>query len=244
MRPQAKIHGLIAVLLLSLAVAVSLWPAGRGAHASELPSLYVFVNSAEKPHAMQKTLEAKMTGVEVTVFGRFRDFESALAERRPDAVVALRPVLDELGLPVSMQGITTQGAAEPYALLSVGIPLPAASAQDKTIGTVDLLGRTKMKDFIAKIMNLGAAPKVKLVTKTEDLLPLLQFQAADAVILPVRHISTLVGRSELPLVHTILPHKVGLVAAAALSSRGQSVLATIKSLDAKTTSAMGAELWQ
>lgn len=210
--------------------------------AAELPRLYVFVNSVDKPRALQRRLETRMPRVDVTVFGRYRDFESALAEIPPDAVIASRLVLDELGFSPALQGTIGSDIEEPYALLSIARAV--APQNVRTVGSVDLLGRARMKRFVAETMNTGSPPKVKLVTKTEDLLPLLQFGVADAVLLPVRHVGAIVRRSELTLVSKVLPTKVGVVAAAGLSAEGAAILDIVRSLDASTSKAMGAEQWQ
>jgi hypothetical protein len=215
---------------------------GGAALASRTLRLYVFVSSTDKPHALEERLQEALRGVEVTVFGRYRDFELALTEAPPDAVVSLRVVLDELGLPASLQGVTGARTDEPYVLLSVDHAVRPDDVQ--SVGSVDLLGRSRMKTFVADVLGRGTAPKVKLVTKTEDLLPLLQFGVTEAVLLPQRHTASVLSRSELNLVSVLLPTKVGLVAASAVSTDGHTVMTIIKSLDMETSKALGAEAWQ
>lgn len=230
--------GVLGIVVVALAPG----PPESEARAAGMPRLYVFVNSTEKPRAMQERLQAKMPRVAVTVFGRHRDFEDALTESPPDAVVALRPALEELGLTVSLQGVTDAHTEETYVLLSVDKAVRPEHAE--TVGSVDLLGRSRMKAFVTNVLKVSAAPKLKLVSKTEDLLPLLQFGVTDAVLLPQRHTQAVMLRSELRLVSTPLPTKVGLTAVAALSANGIAVVRIIESLDTETSVSMGAESWQ
>lgn len=213
------------------------------AFADEAPRLYVFVNSTEKPRTLQKKLEDGLPGVSVTVFGRFRDFETAIEDSRPDAVLALQPVLTEIGMKPSLQGTFQSSPSESYALLSIGTAVTPSATANLTIGSVDILGRTKMKTFVGKLLGTRS-PKVKLVTKVEDLLPLLQFEQADVVLLPERQTGLLTGRSELNLKVTILPTKVNLVAAASVTAKGQTVLAHVKTLERSVSLDMGVDSWQ
>lgn len=217
---------------------------GATAQADEPSRLYVFINSGVKPHALQKELEDHMAGVSVTVFGRFRDFQTASIEETPDAVLATGPVLDELGFARSLQGFAGSSADEPYVLVAIGQALTPAAAAGFTIGSVDLLGRTKMRTFVAKLLNVDTSVKLKLVTKTEDLLPLLQFSAAQAVILPERERAAFIARSELDLRSTVLPTRVGLPAASAITIAGTKILTAIKGLDRSTMSQLGVESWR
>lgn len=232
------------VLLAILAVLSTAIVVPKAASADTGPVLYVFINSAEKPRTLQKKLETGMPGVVVTVFGRFRDFESAIEAARPDAVLALQPVLTELGMKPSLQGTYKSSPDEAYALVAVGKSVDAATAAQLTIGSVDILGRSMMKNFVGKVLGTTTAPKVKLVTKTEDLLPLLQFGQADVVLLPERQTALLTGRSELDLKVSILPNRVHLVAAAAVTPKGQSVLSLVKNLDTSVSADMGVDSWR
>src|ERR1051326_5758597 len=67
------------------------------------PSLYVYVHTDTKSAALEKMLQERMSSVTVTVFGRFRDFEEAMAARRPDAVVAFTPLLVSQNVSIAMQ---------------------------------------------------------------------------------------------------------------------------------------------
>lgn len=242
---QRGVRVYVALFLLAvLATLTTAVIAPKPASADGNPLLYVFINSAEKPRALQKKLETGMPGVAVTVFGRFRDFESAIEAARPDAVLALQPVLTELGMKPSLQGMYKSSPDEAYALVAVGRSVDPASAANLTVGSVDILGRSMMKSFVGKVLGTTAAPKVKLVTKTEDLLPLLQFAQADVVLLPERQTTLITGRSELDLKVSILPKRVNLVAAAAVTSRGQSVLSMVKNLDASVSADMGVDSWR
>jgi len=225
------------------ALSVTLY-APKTASADGNPSLYVFVNSAQKPRTLQQNLESKMPGVTITVFGRFRDFETAIQSAQPDAVLALKPVLSELGMKATIQGLYKASPDEAYVLIAVGKTVDPKAAVDLNIGSVDILGRTTMKKFVGTVLGVGSAPKVKLVTKAEDLLPLLQFGQADAVLLPERQSDLITGRSELDLKSVKAPNRVNLVAAAAVTAKGDAILAMVKGLDASVSADMGVDSWQ
>src|ERR687883_1123499 len=69
------------------------------------PSLYVYVHTDAKSASLEKGLQQKLPALEVTVFGRFRDFEEAMTARRPDAVVAFQPLLASLNVPPALIGL-------------------------------------------------------------------------------------------------------------------------------------------
>ena len=77
---------------------------------------------------------------------------------------------------------------EPYLLLMTAAAAAAAgtnkpSLAGKTVGIVDLLGRDGTQAFAAAAAGTPDV-KVKRVAKIEDLLPLLEFSAADAGVDP------------------------------------------------------------
>jgi hypothetical protein len=179
----------------------------------------------------------------VTVFGRFRDFEEAMAARRPDAVVALQPLLTSLSVPVVLQGLRADHDWEPYVLLTNGsVEGPLAG---KVIGVVDLLGRSGTQEFVTKLLKTDDL-KLKRVTKMEDLLPLLQFSAADGVLVPAAAVKSITERSRLTLHVRELPDaKVGLLAVGVLSARARDVMVKqVLTLDGDTNRTLGVERWR
>jgi hypothetical protein len=227
-----------ALLLVALIVA------GPPASGDERPSVYVYVHTDTKSAALEKGLQDKLPALAVTVFGRFRDFEEAMTARRPDGVVALQPLLNSLSVPVVLQGLRSDHDWEPYVLLSTGAAVDGPLS-GKVIGVVDLLGRTGTQDFVTKLLKTPDL-KLKRVTKMEDLLPLLQFSAADGVLVPAAAVKGVTERSRLNLKVRELPEaKVGLLAVGVISAKARDVMVKqIQALDGDTIRTLGIERWR
>lgn len=212
------------------------------ARAEAKPRLYVFVHVDLKSNALERTLQQKLPELAVTVFGRFRDLEERMVAERPDAVMALGPLLTLQGVEPAVQGTREGKDKEPYVLLqsSAGNVIGAG----KTIGVVEVLGRSGTRDLVVSLLKNNEV-KLKYVTKLEDLLPLLQFAAADAVLVPRAAVRTFQERSRLPLVAKELPGaEVGLPAVGVLNPRVRTtVLSAMKALDGEGTRILGVEKW-
>jgi hypothetical protein len=115
-------------------------------------------------------------------------------------------------------------------------------ARIQTVGALDLLGRDGTDTFVNRI--LGARPKVERVTKVEDLLPLLQMQRVDAILLAARFVTELKKASRLNLIQRDLATRVDLPAAANLGAGGSQILAAIGRLPAQLSAAMGVDEWR
>jgi hypothetical protein len=225
------------VLLLSSLLRAPSFAEGR-------PTLYVYVHTDAKSASLEKGLQDKLPSLEVTVFGRFRDFEEAMSSRKPDGVVAIAPLVASLAVPVVLQGTRGDHDWEPYVLLSPGQPLEG-SLSGKMIGVVDLLGRDGTQDFVTKLLKTPDV-KLKRVTKMEDLLPLLQFSAADGVLVPAAAVKSVTERSRLPLRVRELPDaKVGLAAVGVVNAKARDVfIKAFQGLDGATNQALGVEKWK
>lgn len=180
----------------------------------------------------------------MTVFGRFRDFEDALATRKPDAILALQPLLAMLSMTPTLQGLRGDRDWESYVLMS------DESAADggpdaKVIGVVDLLGRTGTQQLVTRLLGKSTV-ELRRVTKFEDLLPLLQFSAAGAVLVPGEAVGSISERSRLRLrVHTLPEARVGLPALGVWNtSRRDLVIQQVMRLDAATLGMLGLDRWK
>lgn len=147
--------------------------------------MYVFAISNVRPHVLQKMLEQALPGATVNVFGRVGDFSRALEESPPDAAVALAPVLEALGHTPEVQGTHAGSAVEPCLLLSEADIRPDQLSR-VSIGCIDYVGRKKLPAFVAALLGVDSVAEVQRVTKIEDLLQLLQFDRAEAILLPER----------------------------------------------------------
>jgi hypothetical protein len=217
---------------------------GRAFAAEPRPAVYVYVHTDTKSAMLDKTLQDRMPSVTVTVFGRFRDFEEAMTGRRPDAVLALQPLLASQNIPVALQGFRSDQDWEPYVLLAPRANLEGPLGR-KVIGVVDLLGRDGTQQFLTTLLKADTL-KLKRVTKLEDLLPLLQFSAADAVLVPAAAVKSITERSRLTLgVREIPEARVGLPAVGVLNVKVRDLVAKqFQALDAETNRVLGIERWR
>jgi hypothetical protein len=227
--------------VFGLAFALAAISTGLGA--SVTPRLYVFANADMRAQAFEKQLEAQLPGVDVTVFSRIHEFETALGDR-PEGALAQRPVLEALGLRPELQGHAGDRATERYVLMSANAPVSPADLQGKTLGVVDILGRKKMDGFVSSLFGLPS-PKLKYVTHERDLLPLLQFNAAAAVVLSESWARRLREKSEMNLRTTPLTSEVGLPAVVFASTQGKSALeGKIRSAGKAFNDSLGVTQWR
>ena len=203
------------------------------------PKLLVFLHVAIKQRAFQNLLEGALPGIQVMAVGRVGDLERSLKQGQ-DALLSLPVVLAAQGLTPSLRGHQKGVPDEKYALVAVNAaPDPARL---KAVGTLDLLGREGTTTFVHGL--LGARPKIERVTKVEDLLPLLQMQRVDAVLMPARLLSDMQSTSRLNLVPRELPTKVGLPAVAKTGTQAAAVLRGIGKLQHATSRSLGVDEWR
>jgi len=146
-------------------------------------ALYVYYPSTMKSNVVQQKIQESAAGVTVTVFGKYSDFAMKAAMDKPDAILLKAESNQVLpGYSVVQSAVRTGGQSEKYVLLSVDKPIAAASLNNTmTIGVVDYNSRPVMQSFVTA--TIGSSAKIKYVTKVEDLLPLLTFQMAQAVVI-------------------------------------------------------------
>jgi hypothetical protein len=203
------------------------------------PKLLVFLHVALKQLAFQSELQGALPGVTVTAVGRVPDFDRGLKEGQ-DAVLTLPVVMAAKGLTPSMQGLRKGSTQETYALAAVDVaPDPQKIS---SLGVIDLLGREGMNTFVMDL--IGVQRKVERVTKLDDLLPLLQMQRVDAVLLPARWVNELKSSSRLNLVWRELPKGVALPAIATPGSRGSGIAQSLRHLPSNLSATLGVTEWR
>jgi hypothetical protein len=201
--------------------------------------LLVYLHVAVKQRAFQSLLGAGLPGVSATAVGRLADFERGLQDS-PDAVLTLPVVLASKGLMASLHGYARGSSEERYALVGTGAaPDPASVA---SVGALDLLGREGTHKFVKRLVSAPA--RVERVTKIEDLLPLLQMQRVDAVLLPARLVAELRASSRLSLTQRDLEPTVGLPAVASTGGAGAGVLAALGKLPKDVSKLLGVDEWR
>ena len=206
---------------------------------AEGPKLLVFVQTAVKQRALQAMLQGALPGLTVSTVGRVADFDRGLQEGQ-DAVLTLPIVLQAHNITPQVRGHRGGATDERYSL--VGADAPPVAAAVKTVGALDLLGRDATNAFVQGLV--GNHVKVERVTKVEDLLPLLQMQRADAVLLPSRMFGELKASSSLNLAQAELPQGVGLPAVASVGAAGGPAVDAVRKLGGDVASVLGVDGWQ
>jgi hypothetical protein len=124
----------------------------------------------------------------------------------------------------------------------VGAGSAAEAGKVASVGALDLLGRDGTNRFVRRLV--GQQARVERVTKIEDLLPLLQMQRVDAVLLPARLVADLRAASRLTLAERELESTVGLPAVASTAAGGAAVLGAISKMPKNISKLLGVEEWR
>jgi hypothetical protein len=210
----------------------------RSAEARVL-KLLVFLHVALKQRAFESELKAALPQMDVKAVGRVADFERGLEEGQ-DAVMTLPLLLGSHGLSAKLQGYRGGVPDERYSL--VGATTVPAPEHVTAVGALDLLGRDGTNAFVHDL--LGSKPRVERVTKLEDLLPLLQMQKVDGILLPTRLLPDVQAGSRLALAQRQLPGAVKLPALAAVGAAGAEAVAAVARLPLKITKSLGVDEWR
>jgi hypothetical protein len=208
------------------------------------PRLVVYLHTNIRARALEAALQNQMPAIDVVVCSRHRDFERELAQGF-DAALATQPVLRSHNLPIDMRGTRGGDEREPYVLLSIATTIDKSEFPRLTVGAVDLLGREKTAAFVANLLGIKSPPEIKFVIKSEDLLPLLQFGTARAVLVSEREATNIKGLTKLDLRQTPLPERVGIAAVSFRSDAARrSVRPALEAMDADTRRKLGVDAWR
>jgi len=206
--------------------------------------VFVFATTEIRPHALEREIAATLPGIHVRVFGRARELEAAVKQESPEAVLARPVVLKTLGRAPTLKGMKNGKSGEPYVLVSIKRALKPSELGDQPVGAVDLVGRREMKDFVSSVLGVPA-PKLKLVTTEHDLLPLLQFGEAVAVLMPARWVGVLRSKSNLDLQVTPLANTVELPALSSASETARTAVEPkVKSWRPELNARLGVDEWK
>lgn len=192
---------------------------------------------------VEESLLSEATGMEARAVSSEYDFELALKEN-PLAVIAPLDILAKHGLTPNLS--SQAHVTEPYVVVTLK-PLPKERIANLTLGVVDELGKHRMTIFIARILDAPGIPRVRRVEKTEDLLSLLQFSIARAILVRETELDKLLKLTQQQL-HTITiePSFVSLGLSYAKQT-GEPIRASLKkaleNLSANTKKALGVQAW-
>ncbi len=192
---------------------------------------------------MQQELEKILPGMAVTVFGRYRDFIAKIKIEPPDAVCTKPLLIKQIGgFSPALAGVAKGKTVDEFTILSVDQAVdPKAIDQTTVVGILDFLGRTGMMNFVKEFF--PTAPKLKRVTKVEDLLPLLTFNMAKGIVIETKYVDYFKKKSQLNFVTTALPKSSSGIISLALKD-GSTNDALVKKLKAAKCDFFGVDQWK
>jgi hypothetical protein len=194
---------------------------------------------------MQQKLSKACPGIEITVFGKYRDFSQSIKLNQPNSILAPARVIENLeGFQVALTGTRNGKPDERFLFVALDKNFNSGNLDGLSIGMVNFLGRKGMKNLIAK--NFPGAVKLKLVTKVEDLLPLLRFGMVKAVLVPKHFLDFFRVTSNLDF--SITPSKklrfnMGVIGINKDKS-SEIILKEIKNLEANLSLMFGVDKWK
>lgn len=205
--------------------------------------LYVYYPSPLRPNVVQRMIDGKSGSVAVTVFGKYRDFVMKVQMDSPEAVMTMEGTIKELtGYTKKLSAARGGATSEEYVLLSVGAPVaPGDLDATAIIGVVDFMRRNSMNSFVEKFV--GVKTKVKHVTKIDDLLPLISFNMAKAVLIPKDKVAYFKSKSNLDFKVTPLTNK-GSIAQVATKVDSPAILDAAKAVNKAVPNYIGGIVWK
>jgi hypothetical protein len=213
--------------------------------ATARPRLFVFVPTLIRARALSALLTSTLVDVQVTVFGRFADFKSAIVSLRPEAALSLSETLGAVGLYPTLLGTKKNEATEPYVVLTHRPNMSTSDLSKRILGMVDVVGREALPDFARQLFGLKSAPRIRRVLKTADLLPLLALNLVDGIVLPARFVAELRAQSDLPL-RVLQPDGARLhrPALSLLDKKNASLRAALMRLSTELKVALDIDAWK
>jgi hypothetical protein len=208
--------------------------------------LYVFYPATVRPQIIQDKIQECFSGVTVSVFGRLTDFTAKIELDPPDAILTKTPLILQIGnYTIAVQGSNNGKIEESYVLLSTdSVQDLATIAGEKVIGVIDILGRAGMNTFAAQFF--PKIPKLKRVTKVEDLLPLLSFNMVSSILINTSSVKFFRKTSNLTFNETPLPEtNIGIVALGIRNGcNADKSIGALKKLDKETSAFFEVDQWK
>src|SRR5690606_27672790 len=113
-----------------------------------------------------------------------------------------------------------------------------------SVGCLDLVDRRHLPTFVANLLGTQNAPEIQRVTKVEDLLQLLQFERADAVLLPERFYAEFAALTKLDLKVLRLPSAKAKRMAVAFPGNQGIVESAVRNLPSEIKQRIGIDGWK
>ncbi len=226
-------------------VFVALLPIGSWA-----TEIFIYNTTLAKPASIEKELSEIIKEADVKVFARFIDFKAMVEKSNPAIVIAPHLTLKSLKLEnnIKATGVLEGNTDQPYILVSLNAQIDLSKNPNAKIGVLDIAGRKEMKDLIARI--IGPLAKYKSVTKLEDLIPMLTFKSADAILITPSDLALLKSRTKANLFIKELSNKRSENSSIALNplplnvSEVKKIYEVIIHLNSKELKALGVQSWK
>ncbi|MBD3418759.1 MAG: hypothetical protein GF398_01450 [Chitinivibrionales bacterium] len=214
----------------------------QGAFAGD--KLFVFYPTPARPQTIQKELARSCPDFEVTVFGRYKDFVLRIKRESPAAIIAHPLIVDSCrGYRTEKKGLYAKKTNESFVLVSLGNPVNTDSLRALTIGVIDFLGRNGMQSFVTQFFS--NQPRIKRVTKLEDLLPLLSFNMVNAILVQERFVVYLKSISKRQFSVVALPEsQTGILSIATRKSTILDQACKAFGENKKLNTMLGVDSWQ
>jgi hypothetical protein len=209
--------------------------------------LFVFFITDQRPLDIQKKLQQQYAGTEVVVFRRYIDFAEKLATDSPDVIITLPRLIKQMpGYTLRLQGLRNGSDRESYVFVSNDPRFtPGTITSETVIGVIDFLGRAGMKSLLGSIF--PAQPVAQRVSRLEDLMPLITYDMAQAIILLKTDLPIVTQKTAMKLVVTPLPAASEGNIAVAVSKELKttpSVVEKLRSLDKELAQLLEVDSWK
>ncbi len=231
----------IAVVLIATVAA----PCISGSIWGGAETMYVFYPSTIRPVQMQKKMIEACPNIRIMVFGRFVDFEAKVLADKPDAILTKSPVIQQLGgYSVALKGSRKGETEESNILVSADEKIDLNTVSLISIGMSDILGRDGMKKMAGSYF--GQKPRLRFVSKIEDMLQLLILNMVKAILIPENHLPYFRELSNLNFAVTRLPNVRTGIIALAVRDGGSAVLSGkgLTGMDSKTMAMLEVDKWE
>ena len=146
--------------------------------------LQVYTTSTIPVKEREKALksDSALSGTEITVFGKFSEFSSSLKNSKPKFLMVPATFVTYNPDYRAVYQFTKGGQSNfKFKILSVNDEWNKNNMEKGSVGIVDELGRKQTSAFIKD--EVGKFKRVKRVTKTDDLMPLLVLENANFIII-------------------------------------------------------------
>ncbi len=214
-----------------------------GALSASAANLYVFYPTDVRPKSLQGKINAICPEIKTVAFGRVFDFYRQIDHIPPNAILSLNPVVTrKQPKETNLKGGKNGQYEEEYLLVSLDKAVNIEELSKLKIGVLDILGRKPMKRFMNDLFE--SKVKIKRVIKTEDFLPLLTFQLADAIFVSKSTFNKLQSKSKQNLIATQTGIYIGLAMTGIYHQTNNEITHCIQKFDEQTNALLGVDHWE